>query len=181
MRDIEVVQVVSLDDPLPEFIEDPAEYLSDPPAVDLILNYLRHPDLSQHLVACCRRRGITVIAPGKRHEGAICPFTCCSQVPRPELGSYGQCFGLPELEVQLDQAGRIGSVRVLRGAPCGATWEAARRVIGRPPEDALSRFPLEVQFLCGAKSDGFDPVSGTSPVHHAGHVHHAALVRALKD
>ncbi|OQX19685.1 MAG: hypothetical protein BWK76_03750 [Desulfobulbaceae bacterium A2] len=177
---IVIGRIVSLDVSLPDFIEEPAEYLADDIDADLVLNYLRHPDLSQYLVELCSRRGVAVLAPGKHHAGALCPFTCCSQAAHPDLGGYGQRFGLPQLEVTLDGQGRIASVVVLRGAPCGATWEAAAAVIGLTPEEALTRLPLTVQFCCGAKSDGFDPVSGKSPVHQAGHVHHAALARALR-
>ncbi|OQX20001.1 MAG: hypothetical protein BWK76_02760 [Desulfobulbaceae bacterium A2] len=179
-REIEIAQVISLDMPLPDFIEDPAEYLADDISADLVLDYLRHPDLSQYLVELCRRRGIPVLAPGKQHAGAFCPFTCCSQAPHPDLGLYGQCFGLPLLEARCDDQGRIASLTVVRGAPCGATWEAAAAVIGQSVAEALTKLPLTVQFCCGAKSDGFDPISGKSPVHQAGHVHHAALVRALR-
>ena len=69
---------------------------------------------------------------------------------------------------------------MVRGAPCGATWEAARRVIRLPLEEAIVRIGLEVQYFCSADPAGWDPIHGKSPVHFAGHVHAAALKRALK-
>jgi hypothetical protein len=75
--------------------------------------------------------------------------------------------------------GRIAEVAVVRGAPCGASWEAAQRVSGLAPEEALERIGLEVQFFCRADPSGWDPLHGKSPVHFAGHVHRAALRQAL--
>jgi hypothetical protein len=76
--------------------------------------------------------------------------------------------------------GRIEAIHVVRGAPCGATWEAARRIVHLPPDEAIVRIGLEVQYFCSADPAGWDPIYGKSPVHFAGHVHSAALRRALK-
>ena len=76
--------------------------------------------------------------------------------------------------------GKIVSVTVVRGAPCGATWEAALKIIGRPIEEAPTRMGLEVQFFCSADPAGWDPIYGKSPVHFAGNVHSKALEIALK-
>ena len=76
--------------------------------------------------------------------------------------------------------GKVASVTVKRGAPCGATWEAARKIIGRPMEEAVVRMGLEVQFFCSADPAGWDPIYGKSPVHFAGNVHAKALERAIK-
>ena len=46
------------------------------------------------------------------------------------------------------EKGVIKDIRVLKGAPCGATWHAAEEMKGLPIEDALTRFGLEVQFVC---------------------------------
>lgn len=94
------------------------------------------------------------------------------------MGEYGRLFGTPSLEVDVVD-GRLSAVRVLRGAPCGATWAAAERMIGQPVADAPTRMGLEVQFFCAADPAGWDPLFGRSPVHFAGHVHHTALARAL--
>ena len=72
------------------------------------------------------------------------------------------------------------SVEVIRGAPCGATWDAAKRVEGLPVEDAIFRIGLETQFFCSADPSGWDPIHEKSPVHFAGDVHIAALKKALR-
>ncbi len=81
--------------------------------------------------------------------------------------------------MELDGAGRIESLRVVRGAPCGATWDAAAAVVGMDGEEAAIRIGLETQFFCGANPAGWDPMYGKSPVHFAGEVHKSALKRAM--
>jgi hypothetical protein len=76
--------------------------------------------------------------------------------------------------------GIIFAVETLRGAPCGASWEAGRKIVGLPAEEAIVRIGLETQFFCSADPAGWDPIWGKSPVHFAGDVHSAALRRAVK-
>jgi hypothetical protein len=68
---------------------------------------------------------------------------------------------------------------VKRGAPCGATWKAAQRIIGLPVKTAFIRIGLDVQFFCSADPAGWDPIYGKSPVHFAGKIHRKALERAV--
>jgi len=68
---------------------------------------------------------------------------------------------------------------VVRGASCGATWDAAVRMIGMAPDEAIIRMGLEVQFFCTADPSGWDPIYGKSPVHLAGKLHSSALSRAV--
>ncbi len=75
---------------------------------------------------------------------------------------------------------RILAVEVTRGAPCGASWEAAHRIVGMPVEEAVVRIGLETQFFCKADPSGWDPLNGKSPVHFAGHIHTSALKRSLE-
>ena len=77
--------------------------------------------------------------------------------------------------------GKIDQIKIKRGAPCGATWEAALRVTGLSPEDAIVRIGLETQFYCSADPAGWDPIHGKSPVHFAGNIHSAALKKALEQ
>lgn len=93
-------------------------------------------------------------------------------------GEYGKQFGLPEYKVAVKE-GRIASIEVKRGAPCGASWDVLARVIGLPVNEAISTLAREVQYICYADPSGFDPISGKSPLHYAGDVHAAALKKAL--
>lgn len=75
--------------------------------------------------------------------------------------------------------GRISRVEVVRGAPCGATWEAAQRLIGHPLDDAVRKIGLDTQFYCSANPAGWDPLYGKSPVHFAGKIHSKELAKAI--
>ncbi len=146
----------------------------------MVLDYLKHPDLSHDLTVLCKNKGIPLIAPGKkfRVEGSFTPRICCTLARDRRLGQYGERFGAPEFAVEIEDE-RIRKITVLRGAPCGATWEAAARVAGAPIEGAAVRFGLEVQFSCTADPSGWDPMYGKSPVHLAAEIHRAALCRAI--
>ena len=76
--------------------------------------------------------------------------------------------------------GRISRIDVVRGASCGATWDAASRMVGLPVDEAIMRMGLEVQFFCTADPSGWDPIYGKSPVHLAGKLHSSALGRAIE-
>lgn len=76
--------------------------------------------------------------------------------------------------------GMIAEVIVLRGAPCGATWDAAKRLIGVSAAEAARKIGLDTQFYCSANPAGWDPIYAKSPVHFAGKVHSHALQAALE-
>lgn len=92
---------------------------------------------------------------------------------------YGELFGMPEFALEL-RGDIINRITVNRGAPCGATWEAALRLAGLPAAIAGARIGLEIQFFCSASPSKWNILHGKSPVHFAGQVHQAALERALK-
>ncbi|HFQ91105.1 MAG TPA: hypothetical protein ENK27_13615 [Desulfobulbus sp.] len=177
-RGLEISRRITIDQALPEFVDDPEEYIPADFEADLVLDYLRHPDLSHYLARVCADRGIPLVASGKKSETALTPFTCCGLGHHRRLGIYGEQFGFPEFRVTLD-GDRIADLEVLRGAPCGETWEVAPLVIGMEVEEALSFLPREIQYRCSADPSGFDPVTGKSPLHYAGYVHRAALRKAV--
>ncbi len=76
-RDIRISRVVSIDSPMPPVIEEPREYLPRDIRADLVLDFLRHPDLSLELALMCRERDIPVVASGKklRVKGVFTPPT----------------------------------------------------------------------------------------------------------
>jgi len=96
------------------------------------------------------------------------------------LGEYGKRYGTPELKVEIAD-GRLQSIKVLRGAPCGATWRALEKLIGLEVDEVATRYGLDVQFQCSADSSGWDPLWGKSPIHLAADMHFKALERALKE
>ncbi len=180
-KDRFIIETVSIDETLPPILDDTRDYLPSNIQADLILDFLKHPDLSHDLAVACRARNIPIVASGKklRVKGALTPPTWCGLSRQVGLGQYGEYFGAPEFAVET-QNGKIDRIEVCRGAPCGATWDAAKRVEGLPAEEAEVRIGLETQYFCSADPSGWDPIHGKSPVHFAGEVHIAALKRALK-
>lgn len=61
------INIMSIDTPLPPVIDDEAEdYLPRDIRADLVLDFLKHPDLSHDLTVMCRDRQIPVVASGKK-------------------------------------------------------------------------------------------------------------------
>ena len=58
-------------------IDDTDDFLPDTISADLVLDFLRHPDLSQDLSERCRKAGIPVVASGKKLKvkGTLTPPT----------------------------------------------------------------------------------------------------------
>ncbi len=72
-----VLTCIDVDDNLPPVIDDASEYLPSEIEADLVLDFLRHPDLSHDLAELCRRKNIPVVASGKKIkvEGTLTPPT----------------------------------------------------------------------------------------------------------
>lgn len=60
------LEIVSVDDELPEVIDDGSVYLPGEINADLVLDFLTHQDLSHDLVAICHDRKIPIISSGKK-------------------------------------------------------------------------------------------------------------------
>lgn len=180
-KDLFELEVINIDEMLPLVLDDTSAYLPEDMHCDLVLDFLRHNDLSTDLADRCLKSKIPVIASGKKIVGkkAITPPTCCGLPRQDGLGSYGDLFGAPEFDVEIEN-GMISGVKILRGAPCGATWEAAKRLIGHPADDAVRKIGLETQFYCYADPSGWDPIYGKSPVHFAGKIHSKELQKAIE-
>ncbi len=180
-KDLFELEVVNIDMPLPLVIDDTSEYLPEKLSCDLVLDFLKHNDLSTDLADLCLKNDIPMVASGKKIVGkkAITPPTCCGLARQDGLGNYGDNFGAPEFEVEIED-GKISAVIVLRGAPCGASWDVAKRLIGHPADDAVRKIGLETQFYCYADPSGWDPMYGKSPVHFAGKIHSKGLQKAIE-
>ena len=68
---------ISIDESLPPVIDNANKYLPDDIRADIVLDYLKHPDLSYDLAVMCRDRSIPVVISGKkvRVKGALNPPT----------------------------------------------------------------------------------------------------------
>ncbi len=71
------IEVISIDIPLPTIIDDSQNHLPEDFSADLVLDFLKHPDLSHDLARMCQERQIPIVASGKKLPGksAITPPT----------------------------------------------------------------------------------------------------------
>lgn len=71
------IEIISIDSPLPSLIENARSYLPSLIQADLVIDFLKHPDISLDLALLCREKDIPVIASGKRSviDGVITPPT----------------------------------------------------------------------------------------------------------
>lgn len=72
-----VIQTFDIDQPLPVIIDDASQYLPDTIDADIVLDFLKHHDLSADLAVLCHKLDIPVIMSGKKITTgqAICPPT----------------------------------------------------------------------------------------------------------
>jgi len=64
------ITTFSIDAELPPFIDDAREFLPQHIDADLVLDFLKHPDLSFDLARLCDSQQIPVVASGKKHTGS---------------------------------------------------------------------------------------------------------------
>ena len=72
---LDIVRRYNIEESLPEIVDDPETYIPEDFDCDLVLDFLKHPDLSAHLAQVCRKKNIPVIASGRKHADALTPFT----------------------------------------------------------------------------------------------------------
>jgi hypothetical protein len=71
------LQIIAIDCSLPPILDESGEYLPTELSADLVLDFLRHPDLSEDLAKLCESLNIPIVASGKKHrvKWAITPPT----------------------------------------------------------------------------------------------------------
>lgn len=76
-NDLFNIQVLAIDQTFPPVIDDTGPFLPEDIQADLVLDFLKHPDLSHDLALICLKKGIPVIASGKksRAKGVLTPPT----------------------------------------------------------------------------------------------------------
>ena len=67
--DIIDLEIVSIDESLPLVLDDARNYLPEVIEADLVLDFLRHQDLSHDLVQICVAKSIPVVSSGKKRMG----------------------------------------------------------------------------------------------------------------
>ena len=71
------IDIVSINVSMPPIIDDAGEFIPQDIRTDLVLDYLKHPDLSFDLSMVCQSKKIPVVASGKklRVKGTFTPPT----------------------------------------------------------------------------------------------------------
>ena len=69
------INVFNIDQSLPLILDETSMYLPDIIRADLVLDFLKHPDLSYDLAGLCLKENIPVVASGKKekHHGVLMP------------------------------------------------------------------------------------------------------------
>lgn len=68
-EDLFRLEIINIDEILPPVMDDTSEYLPKEISCDLVLDFLRHNDLSTDLAALCEKQEIPLIASGKKTKG----------------------------------------------------------------------------------------------------------------
>ena len=68
-KDTFIIETISIDESLSPILDTTSEYLPRHIQADLVLDFLKHPDLSHDLAAACAKRKIPVVASGKKVKG----------------------------------------------------------------------------------------------------------------
>lgn len=195
--DFEVVSV-NLPRFLPDFIEDPEEFLDDLDldpqffSSDLIITYSLHPDVTPEIVIRAGKgKAQAIIVPGGMgRAGSLFELQkiadeygiyievdeiCCTleKCGVEAVDTFAEKFGRPEIEVEVEE-GKIANVEVVRGSPCGSTWHVAKDIVGKSLEDAPPRAGLLCQmYPCRAVR------GGEGGIHTSGDLHKYAMEKAL--
>jgi hypothetical protein len=194
------VSTIEIPESLPDFIEAPSDFLANLNldkrifSNDLVIAYILHPDLTPGIVRLAGENGArtVIIAGGAARAGGLSELQkisekynmhieiheiCCDieQCGNNVVDEFASCFGRPELKITT-KAGLITKVEVLRGAPCGSTWYAAKGLVGISTKDAPAKAGLLVQqYPCRALRG----IKGG--IHKAAELHKKAVEKALED
>jgi len=63
------LEVFSIDEVLPPVLDDTSEYIPSEISCDLVLDFLKHQDLSHDLAVLCAEKKIPIISSGKKITG----------------------------------------------------------------------------------------------------------------
>ncbi len=176
------VYVYRLPNDLPEVLDEGIEIPDDLFKCDVILSYAFHPDVNLEIVERADREKVELVLVAgnyrflkrvKRRVRVIVEDVCCSTLVKG--CKFFEKFGIPELEVEIDEFDRIERARVLRSAMCGATYFVAEKLIGVNMEDAPVKAGYLTQIYPCLASRGIG-----GGIHKAANIHKLAVERAIK-
>ncbi|MHC1631232.1 MAG: DUF166 domain-containing protein [Methanotrichaceae archaeon] len=183
---------------LPDFIEDPEEFVdeldlnSEIFSSDLVITYSLHPDVTPEIAIRAGKGGAqAVIIPGGLARAGSQPELqkiadrygiyievdeiCCTleKCGIEAIDAFAEKFGQPVFNVELED-GHISKVDVVKGSPCGSTWFMAEELVGKTIEEAPPWAGLLCQqYPCrGVRG-------GEGGIHASGDLHKYAMEQAL--
>ena len=72
---LDIIKRYNIEEALPEIVDDPEEFIPRDFNADLVLDFLKHPDLSAYLAQVCKEKKVPVVASGKKRPDPLAPFT----------------------------------------------------------------------------------------------------------
>jgi len=185
----------SVPEQLPGFIDEPEEFLEELAledtvfGADIVITYSLHPDLTAAIAQKAGKKGVrALIVPGGAAKAPVRELEqisrrygiyievediCCTLSDDPAICEFSSKLSRPVLEIETENE-KVSGVNVIRGAPCGSTWQMAKELIGTKIEDAPARAGLLIQqYPCRA-------VRGTlGGIHQSAEIHKDAVEKAL--
>ncbi|MCP4022433.1 MAG: hypothetical protein GY729_11365 [Desulfobacteraceae bacterium] len=72
-----ILKTHDIDEPLPDIIDDTSPYIPEHIDADIVLDFMKHSDLSEDLALLCHKLNIPVVGSGKKIRSGepICPPT----------------------------------------------------------------------------------------------------------
>lgn len=193
--DLQVISS-SLPEYLPDFIDEPEEYLKNLNldknvfSADIIITYSLHPDLTYQIAIEAAQAGVNaLIIPGGAAKAPVQELEqiakkynmhievediCCNINENKYITPFTNYLSKPIVEIKT-QNDIVTEVQVIKGAPCGSTWHMAEGLKGISIEDAPAKAGLLIQqYPCRA-------IRGTKRgIHTSAQIHKDAIIDALK-
>ncbi|MHA1270353.1 MAG: DUF166 domain-containing protein [Candidatus Helarchaeota archaeon] len=204
----EIYGMQKIGDDLPDFIEEPEEYLPEiPQNIEILIINGIHPDLLSAIPEFAEKYKIkgliipvedgswvklglekSVIRECKeRGIEVVFPRPACSldYTGQPTIDKFIDHFqiGKPIVHFYIEDD-IVKSYKVIRSAPCGSTWYVCRQIVGKDI-DELNEHVTEIiskahhSFPCSA-SMVVDPVLGDTNLHIGGYLIREAIFKALE-
>ena len=174
---------------MPDFIDDPEEFMSGLDMnmevfnSEIIITYSLHPDITPQIAKMAGEAGVkALIVPGGSAKAPVRELEeisekfgifidvdeiCCNLKEDDSNREFTCVFGKPVLEIELEGE-KVSKVHVVKGAPCGSTWHLARLLPGTPADEAGPKAGLIIsQYPCRAVRGQMGGIHESSELHKA--------------
>lgn len=150
---------IELEKPSSMFLDDveiPENVLRQLEAVDIIITYVIHPDLTLELVERFHNKVSWIIVGAwsgegfknqlECHKNVICPEIMCDIEKNgdPVFDKFASKFGIPKVEIKCKN-NKVAEIKVLRSSPCGSTFFVAEEMVGKDIKNLPIKAGLKLQ------------------------------------